>query len=142
MNSKDLDQIVRSTTFIPKYVEAVSFLESSGLLTYLRRAGLKSIHGETMEAAALRGSYAAGWHDALELLMNFTELVLAPSQNKIESPRADFGSLGRAYEQGDIDKEEQEAIKNGQQPDYRRYYTKPDTSVSTAGKPTTGNKTL
>lgn len=127
---EDLKRILENPNFIPQHVEVVSFLKSTGLYEYLRIAGNKSlhIHKGDINAAALGGAYAAGWHDCLSLLTEFISAVIKPIQNQSEMPRADFGSLNKAVEAGDLDPQEKEALLNGQQPNYDQYINfKPST---------------
>jgi len=126
---KDLKRIIDNTNFTAQYVEVLSFLQGSGLLDYLRAAGMHPLQRAptTSELAALNGMKAAGWQECLDLLENFVDSVLVPLQNTNELPIPTFGSLNRATDSGDIDLEEQEALRNGQQPDYSKYinYSKP-----------------
>lgn len=120
---KDLKRIVNNTNFTAQYTEVLSFLLTSGLLDYLRAAGMQPLrnHAVSAEIAGLNGMKSAGWQECLDLLENFTDFVLVPLQNKDELPQPTFGSLNRAADSGDIDLEEQEALRNGQQPDYSKY---------------------
>ncbi len=132
---KDLKRIVANQNFTAQHVEVLSFFYSTGLLDYLRNVGMQPLRGmiPNTEIAALNGQRAAGFQECLDLIENFVDLVLVPLQSKEGIlPQPTFGSLSRAANSGDIDLEEQEALRNGQQPDYSKYinYSKPTDNSS------------
>lgn len=134
---KDLKRIADNTNFTAQYVEVLSFFYGTGLLDYLRNVGMQPLRNRSINAeiAALNGQRAAGFQECLDLIENFVDLVLVPLQNKDEGlPRPTFGSLNRATDSGDIDLEEQEALRDGKQPDYSKYinYSKPTDSGSSS----------
>jgi hypothetical protein len=103
-------------------------LYDSGIFEYLRVLGMQILVKQTsnVDEAALLGARAAGWQECLDVLINFSELVIQPTMNITEAPRADFGSLNRSLETGDLTQEEVDAIRFNKRPDYKSITSKPD----------------
>lgn len=120
MISTDLESITSNKQFLNDHLAMVMFLENSKLLSYLRGAGLRSLQNSLTDVnvAALSGSYAAGWQACLDLLVDFKDIVIRPLLEVQDNPRADFGSLDKAVADGDLTKEEADAIRSGNTPTY------------------------
>jgi hypothetical protein len=119
MIEEDLQKIVDNKFFLTQHAEVVMFLEDSKFLSYLRAKGLEFLIASTdINNAALNGQRAAGWQACLDLIVDFKEKILRPILETKATPRADFGSLDRAVESGDITKEEADAIRNNRTPTY------------------------
>lgn len=129
MIDETLKRIQDNPAFLKQYYEGITLLSQSGLIAYLDEMSDEHLHNivnKDTDKAALAGAYAAGWRSCLQLLLNFREIKLDPLSIRSEIPRSDYGSLERAVESGDLLQEEADAIKLGQQPNYAKFFTKPD----------------
>jgi hypothetical protein len=124
-----LEGVIASQAAADAALSIRKHLYESGILEYVRTLGMQILVKQTsnVDEAALLGARAAGWQECLDVLTNFTELVIQPTLKIRETPRADFGSLQRSLESGDLTKEEVDAIRFNTQPAYKSN-TKPSAS--------------
>lgn len=85
-------------------------------MEYLRDAGrVPTIAANTPNYDEVQKYVAAqsiGFNYALDLLIYFREIVLDVAKKEV--PKMDFGGIDKALRDGDLTKEEADAIRNGQ----------------------------
>jgi hypothetical protein len=132
MLDKALRAITDNPDFLTQHLYIVEGLQRSGLLAYLRVAGLSYLNLPYKDAteSALNAARAQGWQMCLDTILTFKEQVYGPEIDTTDKtvPRPDFGSIDRAVDRGDLTKEEADAIRNDTKPDYTTYIRsdKPD----------------
>lgn len=126
MLDKALDAILENKDFLPQHLYIVEGLQRSGLLAYLRVAGLSYLNLPYKDAteSALNAARAQGWQACLDTIITFKEQVYGPELDPVKNkpiPRPDFGAINKAVERGDLTEEEANAIRNNTKPDYSAY---------------------
>lgn len=127
-----LDELTIDPNFIPEYANAILSLERSRLIEYLRSKGLDYLLLPYKDAteAALNAARTQGWQACLDSIEDFKRTLGAERDVKSVMPRADFQSLERSVETGDLTAEEKEALANGKLPDYSQFLkSKPITNT-------------
>lgn len=129
-----LDELTLDPNFIPEYANAILSLERSRLIEYLRTIGLNylSLPYKDPHEVALNAARTQGWQACLDAIEDFKRTLGTEKTIQGAPLRADFGSLERSVETGDLTTAEKEALKNGTLPDYSEFFkSKP---VTTSGK--------
>ena len=134
--SKTLEDLLSNPHFFDDYATLRVLLERSGLLEYLRVAGLDYLSRpyKDMGESALNAARTAGWQDCLTQIDKFKEALNAMHNASDNTLRADFGSLQSLVENNILTPEEKEAIANGTNPDYSKHYTKPVATSTASAK--------
>ena len=136
MLDRALKAITENKQFLSMHMTMVEYLEYSGLLAYMRTAGMAylSLPYKDATESALNAARAQGWQLCLDTILTFRDQVYGPelAPNTKEVPRPDFGSIDRAVERGDLTQEEANAIRANTKPDYSAHISpvKPDAPVS------------
>lgn len=118
---RELERIKGNDALTGLYLEGISKLFQSGVIDCLRALGqpTRIALGKDINVMASEASSSAGWNACLNALLYFQEMYLTDSQEQ-ESPRMDFNSIQKLVDQGDITKEEADAIRNNTTPSYPR----------------------
>jgi hypothetical protein len=94
------------------YLQGMSLLHRSGVLGILRENGrVFPVSPDSENYLAYQSAVAnwsVGFHSALDQLMNFGEALTYVEK---ETPLADFGGISRAVNQGNLTKEEADAVR-------------------------------
>lgn len=116
MNSIIFNRIKENPSFLSLYTQGMSFIHQSGLLEVLRDLGRVPVIPNNSPNYEEQQKYLAaqsiGFNNAIDCFMYFREMFL--DETKRTAPLMDFGSLDKAVEQGDLTKEEADAIRNRQ----------------------------
>lgn len=111
MLDKELKILRETPGLITAYLDAMSALQRTGIISFLRAWGRVSYgRKSTVEEVALEGARAAGFQECLDLLFNFEEKFLRPTPTMNAVP-VDYGGLTQAVRKGDLTKEEADAIR-------------------------------
>lgn len=74
---KELQKIRDNPTSLSNVEAALAVLDDNRIIYYLRCLGRPiRDRNSSQEFLAVEGSYNAGWHDCLDALLNFRELIL------------------------------------------------------------------
>lgn len=107
----DIKEIKENPTLISHYVNGVQFLTHSRVLEVLTKLGKPSRKlNSTVEVMAIEGSYAAGWADCLDFLLNFREYFVFEG-NEFPKLSPTYGGLRRLIEKGDITEKEADELR-------------------------------
>lgn len=106
MDIKALSKLAEERQFDLKlYLEGMSLLHQSGILSILREAGrVWSVSPATPNYEAYQNAvthHAIGFGEAIDLLTKFKEMVLDHSGTE-EKPVATFGAIARALKDGNM----------------------------------------
>jgi hypothetical protein len=113
VEDKVLKRIKENQNTLPKYLNAMSELTTSGIFEYIRSLGrVKYLKADSPETIAVQAGWSKGFNDALDILFNFQELYL-DKQEENNAPPLDFGAIDIMLEQDLITKEEADAYRNG-----------------------------
>jgi hypothetical protein len=135
MLDKTLEVIIKNPQFLSQHLTIVENLTYSGLLDYLRTAGLARLRLPYKDAVemSLNAARVQGWQECLDTIITFRDQIYKPEieDKPSQTPRSDFGSLDKAVDRGDLTREEADAIRLNTKPDYSAYITtdKPDAPV-------------
>ena len=120
-----LEEIRENGGAVSAFANGLESLQSSKVLDLIKilfRPQTVIQADDPQAAMSISGAYAAGASDAIETLIHFKELylqaIVAPRE-----PRMDFSSLDTNVRNGNLTKEEADAIRSGTKPDYSKYYT-------------------
>lgn len=113
MIQKELDRLIGNQNAIAALRTGVSALFSAGILDAIRMLGRprRIKEGENQTVMASEAAWSSGWNDCLDTLLYFEEMYLAPDKT-VPDVRMDFGALDRAVAEGNITKEEADAIRS------------------------------
>jgi hypothetical protein len=135
MLDKALEVIIKNPQFLSQHLAIVENLAFSGLLDYMRTAGMARLKLPYKDAVelSLNAARVQGWQDCLDTIITFKDQIYGPEieDRPQNTPRSDFGSLDKAVERGDLTREEADAIRSDTKPDYS-IYTSTD-KLSTTG---------
>ena len=114
--SKALQNIRDNGEFLSLFNQGMSFLYRSGVFDFLRENGrIFPVSPEVpnyVDYQAAIANWSVGYNTAIDHLLNFRETFLeAPTD--VSDIQADFGALDRAVINGDLTKEEADAIRSG-----------------------------
>jgi hypothetical protein len=101
---------------LSEFLSSITYLENIGLFDLLRLKGNPSI-AKDANAMAMEGARAAGYAECLNDITYFKELYLETLSGGAR-PDMDFGVLEALVSNNEITKEEADAIKRGESPDY------------------------
>lgn len=136
VQNKLFEDIKGNALALASIADCMTTLQNIGFLKYARmyfKPALAVSTSETIEKAALDGAYTAGANDALDLLENFVAICRTVEQTPL-APRADFGSIDTLLKTGQITKDEYDAIKRGERPNYAAYINTKAVTSSPAEK--------
>lgn len=110
-----LESILKDETFLPFYLQAMSTLNQSGVLDFLKEHGsVKAIHPSSVnyvDAQAAAANQAIGYNECLSDLIYFKERFLTQNSDPTAGRKMDFGGIDRLVESNDLTKEEADALR-------------------------------
>jgi hypothetical protein len=114
--NEKLNQFFKNQYALGKVNTGLQDLEESGVFDILMRLGVPGLadikEGSVAEVMAMRGSYASGYHDALDYLRGFLSRFAPDAPvNSATVGSPDFNGTNIAIRNGDITKEDLEGKK-------------------------------
>ena len=111
-----LQKIRDNGEFLSLFTQGMSLLYQSGVFEFLRENGrIFPVSPEVpnyVDYQAAIANWSVGYNTALDHLLRFRETFLEAKVDASDM-QADFGALERAVENGDLTKEEADAIRSG-----------------------------
>lgn len=120
MTVKEIERIRGSVNAIEAYRTGMNALFQAGVIDALRVLGRpkRVNNGSDIHEMASEGSWSAGWNDCLDTLLYFQEVYL-DATTEIPNVKMEFGALDRAVKDGDLTKEESDALRNNRSVVYK-----------------------
>lgn len=131
---KELQRVINNPDALVLYNEAMSLLFQTGIFDYLRWIARPQMlgSGSDVQAMAAQAARSSGFNEALDLLLNFKEVLEAAIPTAPPSVVPDYGGGQAAVEAGLLTKEELDAARHGHNVDYAQYIA--PTSGATKGR--------